>query len=739
MHTFFVNTSQKKFNEYDVLFDIHYEKMSLVSMDCSIGDWYDRDKGYHACVKRMSDMIDGYVAIDNAFDLIIYIDLPENEAYSSIPRGAFNDKAREECCRAMHILFMHIVSESIVKELVDSGRKPQNVLIMFGEEKKFTGSGIAASTPDEEAVRRKLFDFIGLPDTRMIEQIAGSIAESDTETAELSFGKEIQKIFGQELLPGIRNGWHIDLQLWYKEIISYSDVEKANISLFKRISDTFHAESNRMDIKIISCPYDCYACRVNKSSLTLSQLNIALFLLKCVENKSIYWKNEDTGSMELIPFHLYSVDEIAPILKAKELQYSKKVVEIESISKSYAELRLAPQLSSFDHNKFGLDAYGAQATELVVSDVQSARNGHEVSQGGNAPDDLAMKGRSKKVSAVKKSGRVLFTSEEYQPFDYKYDHNGEQMLKKNATAEQYVEQAKNVRKHHMEYLHKLKMHISDVLSHYAGKSKENKPALLQIGSDRYSDHNQEKKSLELVEDVSKKAYDTMLDQYMAFCAGRSVAVTDIEEQCDWFVSRVSQIKESLRKIKFVALGSLIAIIVLYIPFFVIQFGSIVENVLTFTVAMLSLLIPVIILYMVFAFISSRQRKKYIEAWKIFKEKSDQALQENAVAAQKYDQLLSVVIPALRWVYEYKLDVDFCAECCSVADAKIEHHMRILRDRISAIQNILSDLEYHDFDEENLQGLSCEGNTIDYTVSFCTGTDNRTFYSIIGRDLLKAPN
>ena len=78
MHTFFINTSKKELNEYDVLFDIHYEKKTLVSMECPMSDWYDGDKGYMACVKQMSDMIDGYVELNNAFNLIIYIDLSEN-------------------------------------------------------------------------------------------------------------------------------------------------------------------------------------------------------------------------------------------------------------------------------------------------------------------------------------------------------------------------------------------------------------------------------------------------------------------------------------------------------------------------------------------------------------------------------------------------------------------------------------------------------------------------------------
>ena len=137
MHTFFINTSKKELNGYDVLFDIHRESKSLVSMDCLMPEWYDAEKGYTSCVKKMSDMIEGYTELNNAFNLIVYIDLLEYKAYSSIERDEFHDGEREVCCAAMQILFTHVVRESLIKELSDSGRMPNNVLLMFGQEKAF--------------------------------------------------------------------------------------------------------------------------------------------------------------------------------------------------------------------------------------------------------------------------------------------------------------------------------------------------------------------------------------------------------------------------------------------------------------------------------------------------------------------------------------------------------------------------------------------------------------------------
>ena len=116
----------------------------------------------------------------------------------------------------------------------------------------------------------------------------------------------------------------------------------------------------------------------------------------------------------------------------------------------------------------------------------------------------------------------------------------------------------------------MKVHVSDRLSNYAGRSAENDPALLRkrkvsVAEEDFEDTGRdyryakpgrpkETKKLKTVESISETAYTSTLLDYMEFCAGRSVAITDIEEQCNWFITRVHQIKESLRKIQLVAIG-----------------------------------------------------------------------------------------------------------------------------------------------------------------------------------------
>lgn len=55
MHTFFINTSDKNVDEGKILFDINYENRALVALKCRIEDWPDKEKGYLACVEKMSE------------------------------------------------------------------------------------------------------------------------------------------------------------------------------------------------------------------------------------------------------------------------------------------------------------------------------------------------------------------------------------------------------------------------------------------------------------------------------------------------------------------------------------------------------------------------------------------------------------------------------------------------------------------------------------------------------------
>ena len=719
MHTFFVNTSKKSLDGYRVLLDLHYENRDLVTLDCPISDWYDPERGYTACVREMSEKIDGYVELNNAFNLVLYIDLPENEAYSAIKRDAFHDKEREAYQRAMHILFTHVVSETLVDRLVDSGRCPQSVLLMFGEERKFAAEGTNAAEAKKQDVMDVLFRFIGLPANDTLTEIGKAVEKSGVEDKAAAFGAQIASCRGPELIPGLFEGYREDLTLWYDELTRIANVEKANDALYDRISNINRKETERIGVERVSCPYDSFASTVNKSVMAQSELNLVLYLLRLLEANTIYEHDEATDRRTVMGFHVYTVEEVAKVLKEKCAQFLGAASSIEKLATSYAELKLAAKLDRFDHAKFGLDEHGDPDFHFTVRDVE-----------GREEDTLDLKGNTKEVVKEQAQIRRFFTEEEYKPFSEETEKRSRGMYSLKTTPEEYVERAKQIRKDHINYLKKLKTHVATVLSNYAGKSKENKQALLRMGEKKYKTAGEETRVLETLISISEKAYDSMLHQYLEFCASRSVAVTDIEEQCNWFISRVDQIKKSLKKLRTVWIGVTAASVVLYLPYLLIQYRAIFHDPLSLAIGIGSLVLPLLIVNAVYLALAAAQRRKFAKAFAEFLARSDEALEENSLAADRYDQLLAAVIPALRWVYEYRLDVRYCAECCDVADAKLEHHRRKLRDRAQEIRNVLSDLEY--IDTEGASGVKNvnAADKIDFNEPYCTGAKNRAFYAVL---------
>lgn len=734
MHTFFINTSKKTFDGYDVIFDIHYENRKLISMDCPMSDWYDKDKGFISCVNKMNDLIEGYTELNNSFNLIVYIDLAENETYSSIERDLFHKKEIDACLSALRIMYSRIINDTIVKELDNCARKPRSILVMMGEDKEIEDKSKLAPDVTDKDIMEKLFGFMGLPDNEKLQQISGEVDSSENVHKIEKFKERISASKSSELVCDAMKHFYDELELWYEQIVNEGDIEEANINLYTRIKKSMQKEAEAT--RVLSCPYDFRADTVNKCAVAVSGLNIVLHLLKCVETESIFDAALSDNRMILKKFCTYKAEELAEMFRKKRKLFSDQADVIEDIKMSYPELELAPELREFDHRKFGLDEFGDKAVDLVFTDKLPANKNDEQVRGDDADKPDAQKdekieidGTDKKLETVDAQKYSLFSDDEYRLFDYTFDDEMKEPTLKTKPSE-YIEHAKGIKKHHMDYLKKLKMHVTNVLSNYAGKSKENKQALLQSGGYKYAvEGSHEEKSLEVVEKIADTAYKSVLSQYMEFCASRSVAITDVEKQCDWFVSRIHQIELCLKRIKYIALGVFIAFIFMYMPFLVIQADVIFKGFRNFSFAMGAIGVPVVTLFFVFFRCVINQRKKYIETWKEFKTKSDSILQKNADAACEYDQFLTVVIPSLRWVYEYKLDVEYYADRCAVADAKIDHHKQKIYERISAIDDILTDLGYKEesgSSEVNLSSI----DMIEYNMAFCSGEKNTGFYSVI---------
>ncbi len=741
MHTFFINTSGKEFENYADIFEIQHETRRLVSLDCPIADWCDEETGYKACVNKMGELIDSYKDINNNFNLVLYVDLLSYKEYTDIPM----DKHRERyaCLKALHSLLKHYIRSTMVKELDDFGRAPREVLIIF-EENKAPSDGDERTEDGKNMIRAYTRELLGIPCADEL----NSLVYSETKKGEkeivafVDFCECVKQKCSSKIGENALLTYDGQLDVFLKEAQGYESADEPLKRLLDRILEC--SGSDDENVRSVSFITNRRAGVANKQERTRRNLRLCFYILSCIEDATIYDKK--SGAVKGFPD--IDWDKTASALTKKGKTYRSKYRETQRLSESFSDLGLAPKLVAFDSAKFGLDEYGNRGKVFTVVDVEKKKD-EEQEQKDIEAGVIRPEG-AKALEVTRAAGRNLFTSDEFTPFDYRGDNIDESILGSKAKAEQYIKEARKLREHHLDYLKRLKVHVSDVLSNYAGRSSENDPELLKkrkvsVSEDDYDDTAvdykyakagtpEETKKLKTVEDISRAAYESTLIDYMEFCAGRSVAVTDIEEQCNWFITRVNQIKESLRKLGLVAIGMLAALILLYVPYVVIQFEAITKNTLTATTALLSIGIPLALLYLIFGFLSALQRRKYRKAWKEFKAKSDEILEENAVAAEKYDKLLALHIPSLRWVYEYKLDVEFYADCCKMARAKIGHHIQKLHDRIETVENIVEDLEAENVGDVD-DGSVGENRDVDYNVSFCSGKKNREFYSIMDSRLI----
>lgn len=749
MHTFFLNASQKELSSSNALFDVYLANKTLVTMECPLSKWWDAQNGYKSCVKTMGEMIDVYADLNNAYNLIVFIDLTENSSYGKIQRDEMHQKERDELSSALRTLYAYFIKSTVVDELVESGREPNSVLIMFGEDKRFDNENALIANCDIKNVNSNILKFLGLPkgeiaDSMLNEAVTlGNAEGDDCVNVKLIVENLLKRVKGKsdrlaangvddEFLDEIIAKWckvAIESKTYKVGGNKLNGVREANTYILKIFNDALKNDMGSADIYIISCPYDCYAIRVHKRIRALTRLNICIHVLKCLEAGSVFeYRTGGSGFKERTPieFTSYAVEELLPIFKAKEDEYKAGLKELVHIKDNYgySHVRLAPELYAFDYKKLGLDEFGNKDDSISVSD-KNFLSGDAAEEAFNQLRSLVNTGDGKNSQII--DSRDVKVKEIYE--------------------KDIITKAGVVKRKHEKFLNRLKENIDSLLPRYAGNSEDNMPALLKrddIRDINDDDSGETKKPLALkgVKNKAETAYKTILNDYFKFCANRNVTVTDVSKQYEWLLTRVQQISGGLRKIKLAAIGLLIALIVLYVPFVIIQFGAIFESMFTFTVAILSFVVPLVILCLVLVIVAIAERKKYAMVLSEFEQKSDAAMASNRAAVNQYAEFLFNKIPALRRVYNYKLDVGYYAECCSVADEKIKHHESKLKERLDLISNIIKDLEITEREYENCKeaaipdgDFSDGGKAIDYTVPFCKGKKNSKFYTIILCEML----
>ncbi len=530
------------------------------------------------------------------------------------------------------------------------------------------------------------------------------------------------------------------------------------------------------------------ATETNHSESTRRDLCLAFYILDAVEDcDNLVKENKESHGFIVKDFSdIESIDWEAVIkhFNKKATIYRAAINNTENIKESYTKIKMAPELRLFDHKKFNMDEYGFIDGHFVITNKkEDEKDGESQVEGdadNNTKEDGVLESEIRKTTEwVSHKGHNLLsnvgfnefeigndawdTKEEKEP-DYglkadtaKKSESMSEKLEKifakimserkpRMSYDECVEESLQILKHNRFYMNKVRGHVSEVLSNYAGRSENNvsevltkrKVSVLDDGVivDESRDYRyalgegKDDAPLRNIKDTAKQAYTTALIEYVKFCAARSVALTSIKEQHDWFITKITQIKAAINKLKYMLFSVILAIAVLYIPYVYLQWEEITSSLLSLIICGVSVFAPVALAWIIMFFLKLLEQRRYAETLNAFKDKTEEALKDNDCSARHYDRLLDFVIPSLRWVYEYKLDVEFHEECCEMAAAKIAHHSQKLRQLRNSIRNIVNDLESYDFNDVEFETQK-EETKISYQFPYCH-KENEKIYTLVDK-------
>ncbi len=763
MHTFFINTSASSVMADQSILDIDLINRNLIMLNYPMTDWEDKQKGYAACVKEIGELIDNHAEINNDFNLVIYVDLVALEIYRSLPVNMDNHRSRDACLLALYSVIRNYINQTLVRQLNDYARTPDEVVIVFEENEKPAISLDMSVDADKKLLQQYVARVIGCPDTaeliRLIKETAPGLYEESVHIREMRADeeKQMERIrFAQkveetdkavdalaEKLDELSENAPVRVQFGYlkrellyllAELSDYPDEQAVESFLFNIYKNN---KRSRPPVFCTSFVTNQYAGSKNMSENLKRNLRIYFYLhegirsgsfsepansngapLKKGEKPSVITNRRAKDTCELTNA---GWQRVKAYFVEKNRIYRAKLSELNRLQTSFSEMSLVPKLEELDTERLGIsfDTDGADAVQ--TSSVTDKR---------------------------------LFTRDEIPEFDYDGDEFAKRLTedtdRRHIKPEKYIAAADQLRSFHAGYLRRLYAHFSGVLSGYARRDDDNKPPVLDkrvVNVDDAVNESVETRcrygkvqsspdgsKSRVVEKNAAQAYAAAQKAYFAFLASQEVSMADISAQHAWFVEKIKQIRESLKRLVTVGVICLLAATAVYVPYFVIQWEIITVSFESFTSALSSFLIPVLVLCGVFAAVVAWQRSKYRKAWEEFRAKSLEALEENKRSAQHFDRLLTFYIPMLRYVYEFSQDVQFRKECVEIARAKIAHHCEKLRERIELTDKVIDQLQLGK--DTGQYAISEKDYEMDYHLAYCSGKHNVELYSVIDSELLR---
>lgn len=738
MHTVFINASNAPIGGRIDTLQLEKEFKKLLYVDCPLEKWKDPEKGLPQCVRQISEFANSYRDVNNEFNLIVYVDMPLLAAQAQIELLTDPEKKDPVEQKARYDALVAMLSRTVATQLYDvlqeQGRSPKEKVLLLLERPALQMSD-GSMQQDEAGLspkdRHQLALYLQLL----------RLPEMEALTQKLSENPEIGL---SQLMAAPQNGEGVDLAQAYLPQVEKLllgqvradglSVRRACADLQQKMNQLFASD---LDTRVVISQWitDSASRRDNLERNTKRDFLLQAFLQQCIRQGSVYEQGDAHRGRTVPQPGSREWEQVMKRLAVKQRSFQKEALEAENIQGDFVQLELAPPLYQPDYEALGLDESGRLDIRYEEREVPS-----------DVPreDGLQHKETVLEVADLREHNWL----KDYVPYDESEDVFRQPEHIRSAAS--YRAAALDMANFHVDFLNRLKQHVDRNLSRYAGRSRINLPPLLRKRSvstqesaaqteenDYPYTGNGERKlqpkelSEENVRKTAKNAYATLMMEYLRFNAKRNLEVTSMREHCQRFIDRIKQIETSRKKLIFMFYILLAVLAVSYVPFVCIQWEEINVNWATRLIGACSLAIPFVLLYLCYLLARVLQLRKMKKLWEELNKESEKRIAENQEAVRAYDTLLTMYIPALRWGYEYVLDVDFYWDCCGIARAKCQHHVEKLKEHARMLENLLEDLR---FDWQAAGALLPEDLEIDYTRAYCEGV-NRTHYAIMDETVL----
>lgn len=758
MHTVLINASKNHISEQMDALWMEREYQQIITMNCPLdaaGGW---KKGFASCALKIGEQIDISKDINNDFNLVVYMDYLEMEKHF---RELFPDLDSETWVEngvyeTVRDALAHLFATALYQELDDKNRLPREKILLLLEQKPRRAPE-SDYVENQELLRTKrnsvridvLCKLLGLPSEQAMCDLADEAADGAVLADQLrrlaqENRVETNGVVWQEI-------YHEQLEIFFEEISENKAHVRSACEGLCRLID--QAVQNDRSHTVLVSPFitDRRGLSVNKALDAKRSLLLQMFLWECIHSNSIYANGGDDSQPKIAP-HLVEEDwqKLAEIFRNKQKGMKTLLSATKVMGDRYLELGLVPPLFKLPHEKFGLDKSGnpQNKQKITIKPADESKKKKENKAGETAEQDENKPQRLVENDRVSLEGvsqrKTNWFEGQYTGMDVEGKTLDDRASTSNTAAE-FVALAEDLVNQHEEFMTDLHERVVGVMSNYAGRSWTNAPALLRkrmvstedaaqdagVNDYKYTDGNKQPETdvKDNVVERAKQSYLTLLLEYLKFNAGRGVAMTSIKEQCKHFVNRVLAIEESLKvlHIMFLVVGALL--VLLYVPFPLIQWELITRNATTVALSLLNFAVPAVLLVVGYLLAVAWQKRKMKKAWDELMNKSRAIIEDNKRAVREYEALLTMHIPSLRWIYEYVLDVEFFRECNRIATAKLAHHKEKLAYADEMLGNIVEDLEY----DNQTYHIVAPSLQLDYTQAFCEGS-NRQVYAVIDDDV-----